>query len=75
MDRMTRRGVLAGGAAIASAGGLVACGGGQGGDRIAVSFHNMAEPFFVVMRRELMAEAAPSADRVVGLMLEAVEPA
>ena len=58
MDRMTRRGVLAGGAAIASAGGLVACGGGQGGDRIAVSFHNMAEPFFVVMRRELMAEAA-----------------
>lgn len=35
-----------------------ACGqGGKTSERIAVSFHNMAEPFFVVMRRELMAEA------------------
>ena len=58
MHTMTRRGALAGGSAIVSAGGLAACGGGGGQDRIAVSFHNMAEPFFVVMRRELMAEAA-----------------
>lgn len=38
--------------------GLAACNRGGGRDRIAVSFHNMAEPFFVVMRRELMDEAA-----------------
>lgn len=57
MTRITRRSALAGGVAIASAGGLAGCGGGGGRDRIAVSFHNMAEPFFVVMRRELMAEA------------------
>jgi inositol transport system substrate-binding protein len=39
--------------------GASACGqgGSTGGGRIAVSFHNMAEPFFVVMRRELMEEA------------------
>ena len=37
---------------------LAGCGqSDKTGDRIAVSFHNMAEPFFVVMRRELMAEA------------------
>ncbi len=37
---------------------MAGCGqGAKDGDRIAVSFHNMAEPFFVVMRRELMAEA------------------
>ena len=35
----------------------VACSQRSGRERIAVSFHNMAEPFFVVMRRELMAEA------------------
>ncbi|KQW82387.1 substrate-binding domain-containing protein [Brevundimonas sp. Root1279] len=38
--------------------GLAGCSRGGGRDRIAVSFHNMAEPFFVVMRRELMDEAA-----------------
>jgi inositol transport system substrate-binding protein len=36
---------------------MAGCGQGKTGDRIAVSFHNMAEPFFVVMRRELMEEA------------------
>lgn len=37
---------------------LSACNRGATTQRIAVSFHNMAEPFFVVMRRELMDEAA-----------------
>jgi inositol transport system substrate-binding protein len=48
---------------------LSACGqassGGSG--RIAVSFHNMAEPFFVVMRRELMEEAEAQKITVVVL--------
>jgi len=40
--------------------GLSGCGAGGSANRprVAVSFHNMAEPFFVVMRRELLAEAA-----------------
>lgn len=49
--------------------GAAACGqgGGSGSGRIAVSFHNMAEPFFVVMRRELMEEAAAQKVDVVVL--------
>ena len=36
---------------------LSACGARSNREQIAVSFHNLAEPFFVVMRRELMDEA------------------
>lgn len=57
MGRISALRAIALGALLAA---TAACGqgGGDGGNgRIAVSFHNMAEPFFVVMRRELMAEA------------------
>jgi inositol transport system substrate-binding protein len=50
--------------------GISACGkesSGGGSGRIAVSFHNMAEPFFVVMRRELMEEAEAQKITVVVL--------
>lgn len=42
---------------VGSAVALAACGSRSTRERIAVSFHNLAEPFFVVMRRELTAEA------------------
>lgn len=57
MVRLSRRSLVAA-ASVAPFLGLASCNRGGGRDRIAVSFHNMAEPFFVVMRRELMDEAA-----------------
>ncbi|WP_183203756.1 substrate-binding domain-containing protein [Brevundimonas lenta] len=56
MVRLSRRSLVLA-AAVLPVAGLAACNRGGGRDRIAVSFHNMAEPFFVVMRRELMDEA------------------
>lgn len=57
MVSLSRRSLVAA-VSVAPLLGLAACNRGGGRDRIAVSFHNMAEPFFVVMRRELMDEAA-----------------
>jgi inositol transport system substrate-binding protein len=56
MVRLSRRSLVMA-AAGAPVVGLAGCNRGGARDRIAVSFHNMAEPFFVVMRRELMDEA------------------
>lgn len=57
MQSISRRSLL--GLGLVTGGLMVSgCGGGTSGrPRIAVSFHNLAEPFFVVMRRELMLEA------------------
>lgn len=57
MINIGRRRVIGGLAVAALAGMSQGCAPGSNRKRIAVSFHNMAEPFFVVMRRELLAEA------------------
>ena len=54
--RLTRR-LFSAGVMLAPLVGASACNRDGGQLRIAVSFHNMAEPFFVVMRRELMKAA------------------
>jgi inositol transport system substrate-binding protein len=57
MINIGRRRVIGGLAVAALASMSPGCAPGSNRKRIAVSFHNMAEPFFVVMRRELLAEA------------------